>query len=174
MLRTGVSAHPSRCSLAGVGGRAYRRRLPVRSVRAHVAGRVTKEAAMSGRVVHFEIPFDDGDRARAFYRDAFGWQAQTMPELDYTSVTSGPVGEQGMPSEPGYINGGMYQRTPDAPTSPVITIDVDDVDAALARIAELGGSALGAKLAVGDMGFAAYFTDPEGNVVGLWETAPQA
>jgi hypothetical protein len=28
----------------------------------------------------------------------------------------------------------MYQRTPDAPTSPVITIDVDDVDAALARL----------------------------------------
>jgi hypothetical protein len=27
------------------------------------------------------------------------------------------------------------------------------------------------KTAVGDMGFAAYFTDPEGNVVGLWETA---
>jgi predicted enzyme related to lactoylglutathione lyase len=23
------------------------------------------------------------------------------------------------------------------------------------------------------MGFAAYFTDPEGNVMGLWETAPQ-
>ena len=28
---------------------------------------------MSGRVVHFEIPFDDGDRARAFYQEAFGW-----------------------------------------------------------------------------------------------------
>jgi hypothetical protein len=27
------------------------------------------------------------------------------------------------------------------------------------------------KTPVGDMGFAAYFTDPEGNVVGLWETA---
>jgi predicted enzyme related to lactoylglutathione lyase len=27
------------------------------------------------------------------------------------------------------------------------------------------------KEAVGDMGFAAYFTDTEGNLVGLWETA---
>ncbi len=27
---------------------------------------------MSGRVVHFEIPYDDGDRARAFYAQAFG------------------------------------------------------------------------------------------------------
>ena len=29
---------------------------------------------MSGRIVHFEIPFDDGDRARSFYKDAFGWK----------------------------------------------------------------------------------------------------
>ena len=27
---------------------------------------------MAGRVVHFEIPFDNGDRAREFYREAFG------------------------------------------------------------------------------------------------------
>ena len=124
---------------------------------------------MSGRVVHFEIPFDDGDRARAFYRDAFGWQAQTMPELDYTSVMSGPVGEQGMPSEPGYINGGMYQRTPDAPTSPVITIDVDDIDEALKKIEELGGMAVLGRQDVGDMGWAAYFKDVEGNLMGLWQ-----
>ncbi len=27
------------------------------------------------------------------------------------------------------------------------------------------------KTPVGDMGFAAYFKDTEGNVIGLWETA---
>jgi predicted enzyme related to lactoylglutathione lyase len=27
-------------------------------------------------------------------------------------------------------------------------------------------------MAVGDMGFAAYFTDTEGNLMGLWENAP--
>ena len=27
---------------------------------------------MAGRVVHFEVPFSDGDRARAFYAEAFG------------------------------------------------------------------------------------------------------
>lgn len=62
---------------------------------------------MSGKVVHFEIPFDDGDRARSFYRDAFGWQINEMPELDYTIVVTGPVDETGMSSEPGYIGGGM-------------------------------------------------------------------
>ena len=29
---------------------------------------------MTGRVVHFEIPFDNAERARAFYFAAFGWE----------------------------------------------------------------------------------------------------
>ena len=65
---------------------------------------------MTGRIVHFEIPFDDGDRARSFYKDAFGWYVQHIPDMDYTMVTSGPTTEQGMPSEPGFINGGMLGR----------------------------------------------------------------
>jgi predicted enzyme related to lactoylglutathione lyase len=128
---------------------------------------------MSGRIVHFEIPFDDGDRARSFYRDAFGWNLMEMPEMSYTIVMSGPTGDSGMPSEPGFINGGMYHRESDYPASPVITVDVESIDDALAKIEKLGGSTVVAKLPVGDMGFAAYFKDPEGNVLGLWETAPQ-
>ncbi len=127
---------------------------------------------MSGRVVHFEVPFDDGDRARAFYRDAFGWNITEMPELDYTIAASGPTTEQGMPSEPGFINGGMFQRSDEWPgTGPVIVVDVDSIDSTLAKISEAGGTPLVDKLSVGDMGFAAYFRDPEGNVVGLWENA---
>ena len=64
---------------------------------------------MSGRVVHFEVPFDDGDRARSFYKDVFGWQLQEMPEMNYTLVTSGPSGDSG-PTEAGFINGGMMAR----------------------------------------------------------------
>jgi predicted enzyme related to lactoylglutathione lyase len=30
---------------------------------------------------------------------------------------------------------------------------------------------VGEKLAVGDMGYAAYFTDSEGNLIGLWQNA---
>ncbi len=55
---------------------------------------------MTGRVVHFEVPFDDGDRARNFYRQAFGWNVTEMPELEYTGVSTGPVAESGMPAEP--------------------------------------------------------------------------
>jgi uncharacterized protein len=125
---------------------------------------------MSGRVVHFEIPFDDGDRARGFYKDLFGWQLQEMPEMKYTMVTSGPSGDQG-PTESGYINGGMLPREQAATSGPVLVVDVDSIEATLERVGGMGGSTVVGKTPVGDMGFAAYFTDPEGNVVGLWETA---
>jgi predicted enzyme related to lactoylglutathione lyase len=125
---------------------------------------------MSARVVHFEVPFDDADRARSFYRDVFDWQIQPVPEMGYNMVSTGPVSEQGMPSEPGYIGGGMLQRQ--APVNaPVITLQVDDIDAIMVAIEKHGGSPAGEKMPVGDMGFAAYFTDSEGNLMGLWQIA---
>ncbi|MGY4768431.1 VOC family protein [Kribbella sp. CWNU-51] len=125
---------------------------------------------MAGRVVHFEVPYSDGDRARAFYREAFGWNLMEMPEMNYTMASTGPVDEQSMPSEPGFINGGMFERT-EALRGPMLTIDVDDLDAALKTVESLGGKQVGEKLPVGDMGFAAYFEDPEGNILGLWQSA---
>lgn len=125
---------------------------------------------MSARVVHFEVPFDDADRARGFYRDVFDWQIQPMPELSYNMVSTGPVDDQGMPTEPAYIGGGMTQRQ--APvTTPVIVLAVDDIDATLVDIEKHGGSAVSEKLPVGAMGFAAYFNDSEGNLMGLWQNA---
>jgi predicted enzyme related to lactoylglutathione lyase len=124
---------------------------------------------MSGRVVHFEIPFDDADRARAFYRDVFGWQLLEMPDMSYTLVMTGPSGDEG-PTEPGFVNGGMLRR--EGPThSPVLVIDVEDIDATLATIEQQGGETLVGRQQVGDMGWAAYFKDAEGNTLGLWQTA---
>jgi len=125
---------------------------------------------MSGRVVHFEIPYDDGDRASAFYEKAFGWNLMSLPEMGYTLVTSGPSGDQG-PTEAGFINGGMMQRQ-EPFTAPNIVIDVANLEDALKAVNEAGGTTVSERQAVGDMGFAAYFRDPEGNLVGLWETAP--
>ena len=123
---------------------------------------------MAGRVVHFEIPYDDGDRARSFYGKAFGWQIQDMPDMGYTLVMSGPSGEQG-PTEPGFINGGMMQRE-DPFMAPNLVIDVDNLEFALKAVNEAGGKTVSERQAVGDMGFTAYFKDTEGNLVGLWET----
>jgi uncharacterized protein len=124
---------------------------------------------MTGRVVHFEVPYDDADRARAFYADVFGWSIQPVPEFEYNFVQTGPVGDQGMPTEVGYIGGGMFQRQDDV-DRPVITIEVDDMTAAVQRVEEHGGTAVGEPMQVGDMGIAGYFTDSEGNLMGLWQS----
>lgn len=128
---------------------------------------------MSGKVVHFEVPYDDGDRARSFYSEVFGWRITEIPELHYSIVQTGPVGDDGFPVERGYIGGGMLKR--ESPTDrPVITIDVEDIDTALARIEELGGMTVLGRQDVGDMGWAAYFKDVEGNLMGLWQARTES
>jgi uncharacterized protein len=124
---------------------------------------------MAGGVVHFEIPYDDGDRARAFYAQAFGWDLMSPPGMGYTLVTTGPSGDQG-PTEPGFINGGMLERQGPF-TAPNVVIDVDNLEDALQAVNDAGGSTVQERTAIGDMGFAAYFRDPEGNLLGLWESA---
>jgi uncharacterized protein len=126
------------------------------------------------KVVHFEIPADDLDRAKNFYGSVFGWELQTMPMNggEYTSVKTTDVDEQTqMPAEPGAINGGMFVRD-ERLTSPVITIDVDGIDDALKQIEAEGGTTVTPRTQIPGMGAFAYFKDPEGNVLGLWETTP--
>jgi predicted enzyme related to lactoylglutathione lyase len=125
---------------------------------------------MTGRVVHFEIPTDDFDRAKEFYQSAFGWNIDKMQEMDYASAGATPTGDNGMPLEPGSINGGMFTRD-DTLNRPVITIEVDDIDQSLKRIGELGGQTVQEKQEVMGMGFTAYFKDSEGNLMGLWQNA---
>ena len=126
---------------------------------------------MMRKVVHFEIPADDVERAKQFYGTIFGWQLQDMPEMGYTVVRTTEVDEQTqMPTTPGAINGGMLQRTADYP-APVLTIDVDSVEDALKQVESAGGSVVRARTEIPGMGAFAYFKDPEGNTLGLWENA---
>ena len=123
-----------------------------------------------GKVVHFEIPADNLARAKKFYSTVFGWNLTDFPEMEYTMARTTDSDQNGMPKEPGAINGGMLQRQ-DPVKTPVITISVDNMDQAAATIEKNGGKMIRPKMAVGDMGFAAYFKDTEGNVVGLWQNA---
>ena len=122
------------------------------------------------KVVHFEVPFDDGERATTFYREAFGWRLDSMPEFQYTMVSTTDTDDQGRPTEPGAINGGMLARQGPI-TSPIIVIDVQDLDEALARVEKLGGKVAIGRQPVGAMGFSAYVHDTEGNLIGLWQSA---
>ncbi|MDD1476729.1 VOC family protein [Arthrobacter sp. H16F315] len=126
---------------------------------------------MAGGVVHFEIPADDEHRAREFYRSIFGWEFQVLPEMEYSLAVTTPMDEHGRPSVSGSINGGLYRRTAQL-SAPLVTVDVADIDAALAQIVAQGGSVHREKLEVPGSGWNAYFKDSEGNVLGLWQNAP--
>jgi uncharacterized protein len=125
---------------------------------------------MTGEVVHFELPVDDPARAKSFYAGAFGWMVSDVPGMDYTIVSTVASDEAGRPAEPGAINGGLTRRQ-GAIMTPVVTIQVDDVDRTLQQVEQHGGQVIQGSRAVGDMGVSGYFADTEGNVVGLWATA---
>jgi predicted enzyme related to lactoylglutathione lyase len=122
------------------------------------------------KVIHFELPFDDGERATTFYQEAFGWGINSMPQMQYSLVTTTPTDDTGNLTEAGGINGGMLARQ-EPITAPVITIGVADLDESLAKIEKLGGKVARGRQPVGEMGFAAYFQDTEGNLIGLWQNA---
>jgi predicted enzyme related to lactoylglutathione lyase len=127
---------------------------------------------MSGDVVHFEIPSDNIERARKFYHRTFGWKMDPMPGMNYTLVGTTESTDSGRPKSPGAINGGLLLRQPPVHV-PTITIHVDDIDRAAQKITKNGGKMVEPKSPIGDgsVGFAAYFEDSEGNVIGLFERA---
>ena len=119
-------------------------------------------------VVHFEIPADNPKRAQKFYSTVFGWNINSMPDMGYALLGTTEVDKNQMPTKPGAINGGMLKRQ--APVkSVVITINVASIDDAAKKIVKQGGKVVRKKSKVGDMGYAAYFKDTEGNVMGLWQ-----
>lgn len=124
-------------------------------------------------VVHFEIPAKDVNRASDFYKKAFGWNFNQFPGFEYWSVGTTMSDENGMPKSPGAINGGMGKAGATAPQAVTVTINVANIESALATIQKLGGKQVGNKMPVGDMGWTAYFQDTEGNTIGVWQNSRQ-
>jgi len=57
------------------------------------------------KVVHFEIPFDNSERAQKFYKDVFGWQINKFPDMYYYIAITAETDQKTMvPKEPGAIN----------------------------------------------------------------------
>lgn len=119
--------------------------------------------------MHFELPTDDLGRASTFYTEVFGWSVTPQGETAATVGTT-PSNEYGQPTEPGGINGGFAARG-GAITTPLVTVHVDDIEDSLRQVEQAGGKLVQEKAPVGDFGFVAYFSDPEGNTVGLWQFA---
>src|SRR5450830_206143 len=87
---------------------------------------------MTSRVVHFDIPIDDSDRAGAFYRDVFGWTISKWGPMDYWTMTTG--------AEPGPGVEGALTTRAEAPEGVVVYVGVDDIDEAMARVTGAGGT----------------------------------
>jgi len=123
------------------------------------------------KVVHFEIPADDIERAKKFY-SIFDWDIQPYPMADgsvYNGVRTVEVDQQTwLPKEPGAINGAIVKRDQYVQT-PQVTVNVPSVDEYLKKIQAAGGNIVKEKQEVGGMGYYAYAKDTEGNLLGLWE-----
>ena len=124
------------------------------------------------KVVHFEIPADDLDRAKTFYSQLFGWRVQDWPLADgsvYVGARTVEVDEAtSLPKEPGAINGGIVKRDGISRT-PQVTVNVASIDEYLQKVMTAGGGVLKGKTAIENMGYYAYVSDTEGNLLGLWE-----
>lgn len=114
------------------------------------------------KVVHFEINSENPEKAVKFYEDVFGWKAKGFGGVgDYWMVTTGDEKEPG-------IDGGI-QRKKDPKATTYIAINVPSVDDFSKRIEEHGGKIVNPKMPIPGVGYAAYFTDLDGNVVGIFE-----
>jgi predicted enzyme related to lactoylglutathione lyase len=80
---------------------------------------------MSGEPAFFELGVADTERGRAFYAGLFGWRFETGPSGNGFVITT--------PTMPGGMHGG------DAGAAPYLFFRVDDIEAALDRVRELGG-----------------------------------
>jgi predicted enzyme related to lactoylglutathione lyase len=120
------------------------------------------------RVVHFEIPAENLERAKKFYSENFGWKlSQLGPEMgNYVLVQTGPTDEQGMPQDRAFINGGLMSRDPSA-SSPVLVIAVADADQAVEKVKKSGGRLVGEIMDIPNVGRYARIQDSEGNVIGV-------
>jgi len=124
------------------------------------------------RVIHFEIHAGDPDRAVKFYESMFGWTFQKWEgPMDYWLVTTGPD------SQPG-INGGLLRRQGEIDGQAVIayvcTIDVENIDASIAKAQSLGSQVVLPKMPIPGMGWLVYCKDTEGNIFGMMQADPEA
>jgi len=121
-----------------------------------------KTESVLPRIVWFEIPADDPERAKKFYSQLFGWKIERMQGavVDYWHIDTG--GSDDVP------DGGMMKRV--HPAQPITNyIAVESVEEAAAKVQKLGGIVCKGKTAVPGMGYFVICRDTEKNEFALWE-----
>ncbi|HYP47118.1 MAG TPA: VOC family protein [Thermoleophilaceae bacterium] len=111
---------------------------------------------MPAAVVHFEVIGKDFETMKRFYGGLFEWQLEPAGPADYALVEpqeGGIGGGVGAAGERGY--------------GVTVYAQVPDLDAALARAEELGGTRVMPPTEVSDTVRVAQLKDPEGHLIGL-------
>jgi predicted enzyme related to lactoylglutathione lyase len=125
-------------------------------------------------VVHFEMPYEDANRASSFYTSVFGWQMKTMGADmgNYVLANTTPT-ENGRPTLPGAINGGLFERKEGSPAQvPSVVIAVDDIRQSIKKVNDAGGKVLGDPMEIPGVGQYVSFTDSEGNRLSMLQATP--
>ena len=118
------------------------------------------------RIVHFEIPVDNVDRAIKFYSSVFGWKIEKWGPQDYWLIKTGQEGQPG-------IDGAIMKR--EAPTNVTVnTIDVPSLEEYLTKVTKSGGKILTSKTTIPGVGYFAYCQDTEGNAFGVLQSDESA
>ena len=116
-------------------------------------------------VVHFELPYENGNRIAKFYESAFGWKTQFLGEEmgNYILVTTAETdAKPGAPA--GAVNGGLFPKKPDWPAQyPSVVIGVEDIHESMTKIDKAGGEVLGEPMEIPGVGEYVSFLDTEGN-----------
>jgi predicted enzyme related to lactoylglutathione lyase len=111
---------------------------------------------MPNPVVHFEINSKMPEKLFPFYRELFDWHIDANNPMDYGMIDT-HAGRG--------INGGLGKT--EGPANVIVYVEVDDLEAYLRKVEQLGGKTLVPVTTVPNIVTFAVFTDPEGNSVGL-------
>lgn len=109
-----------------------------------------------------ELMTRDTDAAGKFYSELVGWKIvdSGMPGMAYSMLKAGDKDAGGMMAMPAEVPA-------EVPSHWVSYITVDDVDAATAKVAELGGTVLNGPMDIPTVGRFVTIQDPTGAVVAL-------
>lgn len=128
----------------------------------------------ANKVTWFSIPSDDINRASKFYKEAFNWKIE--PETKEANNTfsfhvalNSTSDENYISDEKGVINGCIVKREIGLPT-PSVLVEVDDLDAAIAKVKKAGGQLVTDKIIMKSLnGVFVLIKDTEGNHVELFQ-----
>jgi hypothetical protein len=118
---------------------------------------------MGRPVVHFEVIGKDGPALQRYYAELFDWRINADNPMNYGLVAR----EENLNPDGMGIGGGIGGAPEGYDGHVTFYVEVPDVEAALARAAELGGTRLFGPDKIMDGVELGQFSDPEGNVIGV-------